>query len=187
MHIMYSLQRTSHRCFTANIYTRLSKALNHGTSTEGQHIPQCKQPCLCWHDTACAKPCLYDVTLHSMYTRKNTKASEVKMGSLFVKKEKKVFCTNFLKKSKTKQNKKNTQVPSFPSTRHFLLQKYSWAEKNRKILGHKKYKVHVWNSLLKKKNKTNKHRSNELPLQAKRNNKSEEFSHYSENFKLSWF
>lgn len=114
MHIMYSLQRTSHRCFTANIYTRLSKALNRGTSTEGQHIPQCKQPCLCWHDTACAKPCLYDVTLHSMYTRKNTKASEVKMGSLFVKKEKKVFCTNFLKKSKTKQNKKKP-----PRCHHF--------------------------------------------------------------------
>lgn len=90
------------------------------------------------------------MTLHSMYTRKNTKASEVKMGSLFVKKEKKSILYKFSKKTKTKQN---TQVPSFPSTRHFLLQKYSWAEKNRKILGHKKYKVHVWNSLLKKKTK----------------------------------
>lgn len=128
------------------------------------------------------------MTLHSMYTRKNTKASEVKMGSLFVKKEKKSILYKFPKKIKNKtKQKKTTQVPSFPSTRHFLLQKYSWAEKNRKILGHKKYKVHVWNSLLKKKNKTNKHRSNELPLQAKRNNKSEEFSHYSENFRLSWF
>jgi len=109
------------------------------------------------------------------------------MGSLFVKKEKKSILYKFPKKNQ-KQNKTNKKKhPGAIISLHkaFSSPKIQLSRKEQKNSGSQEVQSTRVEQSIKKKNKTNKHRSNELPLQAKRNNKSEEFSHYSENFKLS--